>query len=887
MPSGWSALRDGEHAALTVFDVTVCRFECGERIASAQGGDDVAVLGIRYGEATALHQSTGPEQVQFLDQLAIGGDQPLIAAEFDDEIVQPQIERVVVVKRLGRCVHAVEQRFQLAQLRLGDDAGQQARREPEKSGAHVVEFLGFVPLDAPDEHPAVGNQLDEPEFRQGSARLAHRATADPEPGGQCILVDALSGGEAAIQDQALDFRLEQGGERLRFEDFQFGGHDRIVLVRLSIVNNLQFREDLTLTLSRHAEMRDNHCVVIQPVCSTGCSPGAYGEGYMNTGILLPGLALLALAVIAVPFAKRAGLGGPIGYVLAGLIAGPSGFKLFTDPDNIRHVSELGVAMLLFLIGLELKPARLRVMRRSVFGLGSAQVAISAALVWGAAKIVGLPDHIALLLGLGAAMSSTALALPMLAERQLIGTPAGRDALGILLFQDLAIIPILAALPLFAPDLSGPSLADEWPEKLALAAGAIAVIVLGGRYLVRPLFFIVDIAKSRELFSAVTLLIVIGVAALASFAGLSMSLGAFLAGVILSNSEYRHEIQADLEPFEGLLLGLFFASIGMSIDVAAFWQQPGQILLIVAGALVAKGAVVFGLARIYGHDATNALRLAIALAQVGEFALVLFTTAGGLGLMTPEDNKTLFLVIVLSMVAAPLLFAVVERWVVPILEAEPVPEYDEIEETASIIVCGFGRFGQVIGRILRMRDIPFTAMDDNAAQVEVLRRFGAKVYYGDPARYDLLRAAGAEQARFLVVTVADIDKSLKIVDVARRNFPHLRIYARARNRRHAHQLMDYEVDVIVREVLHSSLQMTEELLEALGMDEHDVRRTIEIFREYDEKMLQDQHAFYDDEGQLIQTAIQAAAELETLFQTDREAQRRSSEDHDAGQRKGGG
>ncbi len=372
---------------------------------------------------------------------------------------------------------------------------------------------------------------------------------------------------------------------------------------------------------------------------------------------------------------------------------------------------------------------------------------------------------------------------------------------------------------------------------------------------------------------------IGVAALASFAGLSMSLGAFLAGVILSNSEYRHEIQADLEPFEGLLLDLFFASIGMSIDVAAFWQQPGQILLIVAGLLALKAAVIFGLARIYGHDATNALRLAIALAQIGEFALVLFTTAGGLGLMTPEENKTIFLVVALSMVAAPLLFAVAERWVVPILEAEPPPEYDVIEETAPIIVCGFGRFGQVIGRVLRMRDIPFTAMDDNAAQVEVLRRFGTKVYYGDPARYDLLRAAGAEQARFLVVAVTEIDKSLKIVEVARRRFPHLRIYARTR--RHAHQLMDYEVDVIVREVFHSSLRMTEELLKALGMDEQDVKRAIEIFREYDERMLKDQHAFYDDEGQLIQTVIQAAADLESLFHTDQEIHRPTNEEQDAG------
>lgn len=590
---------------------------------------------------------------------------------------------------------------------------------------------------------------------------------------------------------------------------------------------------------------------------------------MDTSFLPSGLALLALSVVVVPLAKRAGLGGPIGYVLAGLIVGPSGLDLFSDPEAIRHVSELGVAMLLFLIGLELKPARLRVMRRGVFGLGSAQVLLTTALVWLLGRLLGFDHGLSLLIGFGVAMSSTALALPMLAERQLLGTPAGRDALGILLFQDLAIIPILALLPLLGMAPAGDdALADSWPEKLALAAGAIAAIVFGGRYLVRPLFLAVDTAKTRELFSATALLIVIGVAVLASYAGLSMSLGAFLAGVLLSNSEYRHEIQADLEPFEGLLLGLFFASIGMALDLAGLWQTPIQILLIVLGVVLLKAALIFAIARLFDHDSSSAIRLGAGLAQIGEFALVLFSAAAALGLLQASEVRILLLATVLSMIVAPLLFAAVERWLVPRLSAGPPPEYDRMDESAPIIICGFGRFGQVIGRVLRMLGMPFTAMEDNAAQVEVLRRFGAKVYFGDPARRDLLLAAGAEQARVLIVAVGGVEQSLKTVEVARRHFPHLRIFARARNRRHAHQLMDFSIDVITREIFHSSLHMTEQLLLTLGMTPADVSRTIAIFRDHDERTLQDQHAIYDDEGQMIQTVLQAAAELDALFRADR-------------------
>jgi glutathione-regulated potassium-efflux system protein KefB len=318
---------------------------------------------------------------------------------------------------------------------------------------------------------------------------------------------------------------------------------------------------------------------------------------------------------------------------------------------------------------------------------------------------------------------------------------------------------------------------------------------------------------------------------------------------------------------------------MSIDVAALWQTPGRILLLVAGVLLLKIAVTYGLARAFGHDRSNAARLAVAVSQVGEFALVLFSAAATLGLVAPQEIRTLLLVVVLSMVIAPVLFSLAEGWLVPALAAEPPREYDHMEETAPIIVCGFGRFGQVVGRVLRMRGLPFTAMDNNAAQVEVLRRFGAKVFYGDPARHDLLLAAGAEQARILVITIPDVEASLKIVEVARRRFPHLRIFARARDRRHAHQLMDYDVEFIVRETYHSSLHLTQELLLALGLEGDDVRRTMSIFRDHDEQMLIDQHAFYDDEGQMIQTVRQAATELESLFRTDQESRRQAREEAD--------
>lgn len=585
------------------------------------------------------------------------------------------------------------------------------------------------------------------------------------------------------------------------------------------------------------------------------------------------IVLLAAAVLAVPLAKRLGFGSPLGYLAAGLAIGPSGLGLVTDVEAIAHVSELGVVMLLFLIGLELRPQRLWVMRKAVFGLGGAQVGLTTAALAGAALALGLPWPAAVAAGAGLALSSTAIALPLLAERDLLATQAGRDSFSILLFQDLAIIPLVALLPL----LGGGAVPDHgggldgglgWP--IAKAAGAVLLVLAGGRLLVRPVFRLVDAAKTPEIFTATALLIVLGTAALVEAAGLSMSLGAFLAGVLLSDSEYRHEVKADIEPFEGLLLGLFFVSVGVSADVAGFLANPGGMLLLALGLVALKAGVLALLAWIAGHKAGGAVRMAAALSQGSEFGFVLFGVAVADGVMAQPHANAAMLLVTLSMIATPFLFAAEERWLAPRLTRKAARPFDTIDGNAAppVIICGFGRVGQIVGRVLRLRRIPFTALEQDAGQVDVVRRFGNQVFYGDPTRPELLRAAGADTARLLVVALADVQQSLTVVDVARRLFPHLRIAARARNRRHAHLLMDRGVEVIVRETFDASLRLTEQVLESCGLPPDEVRHTIDTFRAHDERTLLAQHGIHDDEAKLIQTAQDAARELRGLFEADR-------------------
>ena len=577
--------------------------------------------------------------------------------------------------------------------------------------------------------------------------------------------------------------------------------------------------------------------------------------------------LLAAAAIAVPLSRRAGFGSVLGYLLAGVLIGPHGMGLITDLGQIESVSAFGVVMLLFLIGLELRPARLWVMRRTVLGFGAAQLLVSAAVLAGLASLAGIGWSGALVIGLGLALSSTAIVLPMLGERDLLGVRSGRDAFAVLLFQDIAFIPLVALTPLLASEMLPINL--PW-NRFAIGLGAVAAILLGGRYVLPRAFRLVGGARVPEVFTTLALLTVVGTAAIADYAGLSMSLGAFIAGVLFSESEFRHELQADIEPFEGLLLGFFFISVGMSANLPLAAQRPALIAAAVLALLAVKIVVLFAVARIGGRDTAQALRLAAALPQASEFSFVLFAAAVADGTLDRASAEAATLVVALSMAATPLLFAASERFLIPRLNVRQEPAYDAISGRAPVIICGFGRMGQVVGRVLRMQRIPFTALEGDAAQVEVVRQFGAQVFYGNPARPDVLRAAGAETARLLVVTLDKAEENLLVVEMARRHFPHLLIVARARNRRHAHLLMDRGIERIVRETFHSSLKLAEESLLALDLPRPHARQAVELFRLHDEKLLRDTHAIYQDDARMIQTAKQAAVELRELFEADQPA-----------------
>jgi monovalent cation:proton antiporter-2 (CPA2) family protein len=579
------------------------------------------------------------------------------------------------------------------------------------------------------------------------------------------------------------------------------------------------------------------------------------------------VALLAAATIAVPLTRRSGLGSVLGYLIAGLAIGPSGLRLVTDVEQIANVASLGVVMLLFLIGLELRPRRLWIMRRMVFGLGSAQVLSTAACLAGLAMLAGVPPPGAAVLGLGLALSSTAIVLPMLGERDLLTSPAGRDAFAVLLFQDLAFIPLVALVPLLAADRTELHTLP-WLE-VGKGIAAVVLILAGGRYLMRPLFQVIGGASSPELFTSTALLIVTGTALLAQAAGLSPSLGAFLAGVMLSDSEYRHELQADIAPFENTLLGFFFISVGMAADLRAALAVPLYLAATTGILLVVKTLVAFVLSKLMGRDAANVIRFGLALPQASEFSFVLLGAAVAVGALSPDLAALSTLISAASMLATPVLFAASERFLIPRLKTRTEPVFDTIDGAeAPVIIAGFGRMGQIVGRVLRMHGIPFTALERDPGQVDVIRRFGYKVYYGDAARPDVLRAAGADHAKLLVVALEETERNLRTVETARRNHPNLTVLARARNRHHAHLLMDRDVDGLVRETFFSSLRLAELSLTALGVSPEAAAHSVALFRERDEANLLATHAIYRDEAQLIQSAQQATEELNALLEADR-------------------
>jgi glutathione-regulated potassium-efflux system ancillary protein KefC/glutathione-regulated potassium-efflux system protein KefB len=578
---------------------------------------------------------------------------------------------------------------------------------------------------------------------------------------------------------------------------------------------------------------------------------------------------LAAAVVAVPLFRRLGLGAVLGYLVAGVVVGPWGLRLITDVTSIRQFAEFGVVLLLFVMGLQLQPARLWVLRRSVFGLGSAQVGATAALIAGAALALGVSWQAACVIGFGLAMSSTAFVLQVLAERNQLTARFGRSSFAILLFQDLAVIPLLAIIPLLGPAGSATRTGGNALLSGAIALSVIVAVVVAGRLLLRPVLQVIARTRIQEIFTAAALLVVIGVALLMSGVGLSMSLGAFLAGVLLADSEFRHELEANIEPFKGLLLGLFFISVGMSVDLGLIASRPGLVIAGVVGLMLVKALVLYAVGRAANHDAGSARSLAATLAQGGEFAFVLFNLAAANGVMERELVGLLVVIVSLSMAATPLALALNDALARRLHRSAPAPAFDDIQanEDSSVIIAGFGRVGQIVARILLVRGIGFTALDISTEQVETVRKFGRTVYFGDASRLDLLIAARAENARLFVLAIDDVEASIRTAETVHRHFPHLRILARARNRFHAYRLMDLGVELIERETLLGSLNLARGVLQELGVPVQETERTIERFRMHDAQTLQRQHAVYHDERQLIQTSREAAAELQGLFESD--------------------
>ena len=585
-------------------------------------------------------------------------------------------------------------------------------------------------------------------------------------------------------------------------------------------------------------------------------------------LLQTAVVFLLATVIMVPLTKRFRLGAVLGYLLAGVVIGPQLLGLVHDTEGVATISEFGVVLMLFVIGLELSPQRLWVMRRSVFGTGLLQVLVSMlAIAMVAYYLFGLTGKAAAIVGGSLALSSTAFGLQILAERKEAGSAYGRQVFAILLFQDVAAIPLIAAVPLLA--VSTATHVDRFG--VLRTVGVILAVVVGGRYLLRSVFRFVAKADSVEVFTATALLVVMGVALLMELAGVSVTLGAFLAGMLLADSEYRHELESNIEPFKGLLLGLFFISVGMSMDLSLLWHRPGLILALVAALLLLKGFLLWPLGRLLGRlNRSDTLRLVVLLACGGEFAFVVLRLAAEQQLISIGQRDALVLVITLSMALTPLLVVLAARGL-NVRPRKPAREFDTIDTAPPrVIIAGFGRVGQIIARVLRAQGISFVALEHSAEQVDFSRRFGTgNLFFGDPGRPELLRAAHAATAEVFVLATDDPEANLRTARLVKRQYPHLKIVARARNRQHVFRLLDLGIDDPVRETFHSSLKMTRKTLEALGLSHEQAVDRVDRFRRYDEDLLQKQALVYDDETKLIQTTRDALVDLQRLFEADAE------------------
>jgi len=591
----------------------------------------------------------------------------------------------------------------------------------------------------------------------------------------------------------------------------------------------------------------------------------------HDSFLLQAVIYLAAAVISVPLAKRLGLGSVLGYLFAGVLIGPHLLGWVGDAQEELHTAEFGVAMMLFLIGLELQPRKLWQMRREIFGTGSAQLLLTAAVITGLALLLfGRSWRGAIAIGLILALSSTAIVLQSLSEKGLLKTEGGRGAFAVLLLQDMAVIPILALLPLLAGGelpVAGDEGLTGWRYALAVVA-VIAAFIAAGRYLLGPLLRVVAGARTRELFTATALLIVLASAAAMSWLELSPALGTFLAGVMLAESEFRHELEADIQPFKGLLLGLFFLAVGATLDLALVAAQPLLLLGLVLLLVAVKFAVLFALARLTGMARGENWLFALALAQAGEFGFVLITFAVQNQVLDSDTGSLLVALIALSMALTPILLLIYEQWVMPRYLRSgkaPGPEEESPRDQGSpVIIIGYGRFGQIAGRLLNACGFDTTLLERNAEQLDLVRRYGIQAYYGDASREDLLHAAGAHNAKLVILTLSDQAASLEIVAQIRKHFPHLTILARARNRMHQYALMEAGVKYIFRETVDSALSIGECALQLLGLSPLQARRAARKFKQHDQRMLETLFPYWRDESQHIaQTRIYREQLLQAL------------------------
>ncbi len=583
---------------------------------------------------------------------------------------------------------------------------------------------------------------------------------------------------------------------------------------------------------------------------------------------------LGAALLIVPLLHRLGMATVLGYLVTGLLLGPNLLDMAGNAERVLHFAEYGVVMLLFLIGLELEPSRLWALKRSIFVLGGLQVALTGLLFTGIGLAMGFRPGVSAIGGFGLAMSSTSFVLQLLADKKQLTTRHGRESFAILLFQDIAVIPLLAVLPI----LAGNSTQDYNLMYFGKVAAVFGLLFAASRVVVRPVFRLIAASGAHELLTAAALFIILGIALLMQQLGLSMALGAFVTGVLLADSPYRHELEASIEPFKGLLLGLFFMAVGMSADIHLLVSKP---VLVLGGAFALMGLkflVLAGIGKLVGNSWSTSVRLGMVLSQGGEFAFVLFSTAVGEKLLPVKLGDQLILIVTLSMALTPLMFLILERWIEPLWKKqEKKREFDKIEDLNNpVIIAGFGRFGQIVARVLRTHKIGFTALEGDARQVDFVRRFGNNIYYGNPSNLDLLRSAHLDKAKVFILAIDDVNDSIRTANQVRHYYPNLPILARARDRRHAYMLMDMGVNVIFRETFLSSLDLARQTLVELGYDPERARRSVEMFRDYDERLLKRQQAFYQDEESLIASNKQAMAELEELFESDARATRRQDD-----------